>query len=320
MPVHAAAEAPGTGDRGARARGRPASRRRASPRPLRRGQPANVAFMRDLDEHVRWHRSRHRADRRARRRARARRRPELVLVDINLPGMSGLDALRAAAVRARDGAHPRHRAHRRGLRARSAARHGGRLLPLPDEAREGGRAHRRRRVAALATRLSDEAGGASGRAAPSGPDRASSGPIGATYRSRASSDPARPARSSASRTDRLRASVRPHLGRIAQVTEHLARGADRRRATASEGELPGSARSPRRSRRTRSGRPADAREQRRQPRVERQVARRRRGIRGQIRRRRDRAPGARAHRELRHPEWKAARSWIGAGLFASTSR
>jgi hypothetical protein len=56
-------------------------------------------------------------------------------MDIDLPGMSGVEALRGT----RDEGHPGHCPDGRRFRARSTARHPGRLLSLHHQAREGRR-------------------------------------------------------------------------------------------------------------------------------------------------------------------------------------
>ena len=67
------------------------------------------------------------------------RRPDVVIMDINLPGMSGLDALERTPEGSEDRRDPDHRADGCGFGARSATRDAGRLLSIPDEARESGR-------------------------------------------------------------------------------------------------------------------------------------------------------------------------------------
>ena len=70
------------------------------------------------------------------------RRPDVVIMDINLPGMSGLEALGVLRSDPSTADDPGHRADGRGFGARSAARDAGGLLSVPDEAGEGRRARR----------------------------------------------------------------------------------------------------------------------------------------------------------------------------------
>ena len=68
-------------------------------------------------------------------------RPDVILMDINLPGISGIRRDEDPGRGPGDGAHPGDRAQRQ----RHAARHregpGGRLLPLSDQADQGQRIH-----------------------------------------------------------------------------------------------------------------------------------------------------------------------------------
>ena len=68
------------------------------------------------------------------------RRPDLVLMDINLPGMTGVEALAALRADADDGRDPRRRADRVRDEGRPRADPGRRLRRLPREAGRRARA------------------------------------------------------------------------------------------------------------------------------------------------------------------------------------
>ena len=117
------ATAPGAGRRVDRAGDASLATGGASRRALRRGQPGQRHVHARPAQHVREHRARDGADGGDGDRDRARaRRPKVVIMDINLPGMSGLDALRVLRADARDEGHSGHRAHGGRFRARQAAR------------------------------------------------------------------------------------------------------------------------------------------------------------------------------------------------------
>ena len=67
--------------------------------------------------------------------------PDVILMDINLPGISGIEALRILARRPGDGAHPGDRAQRQCDAPRHRERPGGRILPLSHQADQGQRVH-----------------------------------------------------------------------------------------------------------------------------------------------------------------------------------
>jgi CheY-like chemotaxis protein len=61
-------------------------------------------------------------------------RPEIILMDLNLPGMSGLEVLAQLQREPRTSGHSGDRADRQRDATRYRARHRGRLLPLPHQA------------------------------------------------------------------------------------------------------------------------------------------------------------------------------------------